>query len=254
MNKIQLPKISTKPEICESHGGYESRNLFGAVWSRCPTCEADRKAADDAKKAEEDRQERANRWARTVDCSGIPKRFKSRTLDTFVADSEGKKRAHGFAVKYASEFTTGAAESGKSALFVGKPGTGKTHLAAGIGLSAMASGHSVLFYTVMRAIRRVKDTWARGSEEKETDAVNALVLPDLLILDEVGVQFGSETEKNILFDVLNARYEQCKPCILLSNHSVDDVRAFLGERVFERLREDGGQVIAFDWDSMRGRL
>ena len=30
-------------------------------------------------------------------------------------------------------------------------------------------------------------------------------------------------------------------------------RACLDERVFDRLREDGGQVISFDWDSMRGR-
>lgn len=84
----------------------------------------------------------------------------------------------------------------------------------------------------MRAIRRVKDTWSRDSRESETDAIAALVFPDLLILDEVGVQFGSDTEKLILFDVLNERYEKRRPTLMLSNLGLDDVRAFLGERAF----------------------
>ena len=111
----------------------------------------------------------------------------------------------------------------------------------------------VLFTTVMRAIRGIKDTWAKGSETTETQAIEALVFPDLLILDEVGVQFGSETEKLMLFDVLNERYEKRKPCLLLSNLAIEDVKAFLGERVFDRLREDGGEAVAFDWESYRGR-
>jgi len=111
---------------------------------------------------------------------------------------------------------------------------------------------SVLFTTVMRAIRRVKSTWNRDSLESESDAIESLVFPDLLILDEVGVQFGSDTEKLILFDVLNERYERRRPTLMLSNLGLDDVRAFLGERIIDRLREDGGQSIVFDWDSHRG--
>jgi DNA replication protein DnaC len=76
---------------------------------------------------------------------------------------------------------------------------------------------------------------------------------DLLILDEIGVQFGSETERNLLFDVLNERYEDCKPTLLLSNLPKQDVAKYLGERVMDRLREDGGRVVVFDWESHRGR-
>ena len=73
--------------------------------------------------------------------------------------------------------------------------------------------------------------------------------PDLLILDEVGVQFGSDFEKQILFDVLNERYEKLKPSILLSNIPGDQLADYLGERVTDRLRENGGKMIGFDWDS-----
>jgi DNA replication protein DnaC len=101
------------------------------------------------------------------------------------------------------------------------------------------------------AIRSVKDTWSKGSEKSETQAIEHLAYPDLLILDEVGVQFGSDFEKQILFDVLNDRYEKRKPCLLLSNIAPGELSGYLGERVADRLREDGGKLIAFDWDSHR---
>ena len=112
----------------------------------------------------------------------------------------------------------------------------------------------MLFTTVMRAIRSVKDTWGGGSGKSETQAIAALVYPDLLILDEVGVQFGSDTEKLILFDVLNERYEKRRPTLLLSNFGVDEVQAYLGDRIFDRLREDGGEAVPFDWESQRGKV
>jgi DNA replication protein DnaC len=113
---------------------------------------------------------------------------------------------------------------------------------------------AVMFATVMRAIRSVKDTWSKEAEKTETEAIAMLTAPDLLILDEVGVQFGSETEKLILFDVLNERYEKRLPTLLLSNLDLGGVRTYLGERVFDRLREDGGEVVIFDWQSHRGRV
>lgn len=249
MNAIDSLHISTRPAACDEHGEYQSRNLFGSIWSRCPSCETIRREQEEAEKEERDRLEKLRRWESKIGHAGIPERFRNRTLDSYVADSAQKKRALDFALEYALNFD-GA--SGKSALFVGKPGTGKTHLAVGIGLSAMRDGYSVLFYTVMRAIRRVKDTWGRNSDESESQAIASLVEPDLLILDEVGIQFGSETEKLILFDILNERYEKRRSCILLSNLSSDEVSAFLGERVIDRLREDGGEVIPFTWESHRG--
>lgn len=51
-----------------------------------------------------------------------------------------------------------ALTTGRSALFIGRPGTGKTHLAAGIGLRIMhRDSRTVLFTTVMRAGRQVID-------------------------------------------------------------------------------------------------
>lgn len=53
--------------------------------------------------------------------------------------------------------------------------------------------------------------------------------------------------------MLNERYEKRRPTLMLSNLGLDDVRAFLGDRIFDRLREDGGESIVFDWESYRGK-
>lgn len=253
MNAIDLLHIATRPAVCPEHGEFTSRNVFANIWSHCPVCETLRREKEQAEKDARDRYEKLRRWESKLGQSGIPERFRNRSLESFVADTEEKKRALDFSLEYASMFGMTDEVKGRSALFVGKPGTGKTHLAAGIGLSLMTDGYSVLFYTVMRAIRRVKDTWSRDSKESESEAIAALVEPDLLILDEVGIQFGSETEKLILFDILNERYEKRRACILLSNLSSGEISGFLGERVIDRLREDGGQVIPFTWESHRSK-
>ncbi len=245
----------TRQAKCEMHGEYASRNTFGSHWTKCPTCAAEAKVLEDERRAEYEKAEAVVRWQKRLEYACIPDRFSGKTLESYITETKGQRRALAFAMAYADGIDDVLA-TGRGALFVGKPGTGKTHLACGIALQIMRGGRTTtaLYSTAMRAVRRVKDSWARGSAERETEAVAALTDPDLLILDEIGVQFGSETEKTLLFDVMNCRYERRLPTLLLSNLDADGVRAFLGERVFDRMREDGCEVVVFDWESHRGRV
>lgn len=241
---------------CPTHGAYEIRTaeVIGVKIRRakCPACIAIQDAADTAKRLQDEADASLRRWEARIGQAGIPERFRDRSLDRYVAECDGQKRALAFSRSYADGFCE-AANVGKSALFIGLPGTGKTHLAIGIALQVMTEGKTAMFATVMRAIRTVKDTWRKGAEQSETDAIQALVFPDLLILDEIGIQFGSEAEKLLLFDVLNERYERRRASILLSNLTAKEVSGYLGERIMDRLREDGGEVIVFDWASHRGQ-
>lgn len=252
-NLASAKREEPRQQVCETHGAFESINFIGRIWSKCPGCSADAAAKEKAEQEAKEHQARKAAWELRLGESCIPPRFTDRTLNNFVASTPQQQHALAFATAYADGFSD-VIKTGRSAMFVGNVGTGKTHLAAGIALRLMRrDGRPVLFTTVMRAVRSVKDTWSRGADKTEAQAVAALVFPDLLILDEVGVQFGSEAEKLILFDVLNERYEKRKPTLLLSNFDVEGVKAYLGERIFDRLREDGGEAVAFEWESHRGK-
>lgn len=253
MNHISasIESLPDREDSCEKHGVFTSRNFLGRVWSRCPVCaqeEADRRKQEEEQEA---RRRRKEAWQTQIGEAGIPERFQDRTLDNYDAQTPEQVKALTFAREYAENFDQ-ALKTGRCALFIGKPGTGKTHLAVGIGLRIMGRDHRiVLFSTVMRAIRRVKDSWSKTTDETESQAIRALTRPDLLILDEVGIQFGSDTEKLILFDVLNERYEKRRPTIMLSNLDTEELKGYLGERIFDRIREDKGAVIRFTWESHR---
>lgn len=241
----------TKTGHCDQHGEYLSREVFGSFWSKCPACEQARREAEEQQRAAALAEEEAARWSRRLGASCIPPRFQDRTFDGYVTQSDGQRYALAFARELAGDIAAGTA-AGRCAVFVGRPGTGKTHLAAAVATHAMRSGRSALFTTVTRLIRRIRDTYNRGSSETESQAVDVFTSPDLLVLDEVGVQRGTEDEKLLLFDVLNERYETRRSTVLLSNLAAANVRAYLGDRIFDRMREDGGKVIVFDWDSHRG--
>lgn len=243
--------VAERHEQCIKHGTFVSRCFFGSIWTRCPACEVEIRAHEEEARAEAERDRAALAWRASVSRAGIPQRFEGRTFDGYVAESNAQKAALEFARAFGEEVASGAA-NGRCAVFVGKPGTGKTHLAVAIALRAMEGRKSAAFTTVTRLIRRIRDTYNRGSAETETQAVFAFTSPDLLVLDEVGVQRGTEDEKLLLFDVLNERYECRKSTVLLSNLAAAELRGYLGDRVFDRMREDGGRVIVFDWSSHRG--
>lgn len=243
--------LTIKSVECSRHGDYESKNIFNKVWSGCPTCIAEQKITEEREQVERDEHERQRVWLIRMGEAGIPERFRSRTLKSYIATNPGQKHALAFSTEYAEQFAL-VCETGRSVIFCGSPGTGKTHLAIGIALHVMGLRKSAAFTTVQRIIRRVKDAWRKDSSESESDVINMLVYPDLLIIDEIGVQFGSDFEKNFMFDLLNERYEKSRPTILISNLTAEEIKTFLGERIYDRLKEDKGQCVSFKWPSFRG--
>lgn len=247
-NPFRVVEQPPRTEKCETHGEFSSSPLWGDRWTRCPRCEeemiAQLAAQDDAQRA----TEKASAWKAKLDSAHIPLRFVDRTLESYDANGTGQRNALQLCIEFCKDYKEGL---GRCLLFVGKPGTGKTHLAIGIGLALMQRGHTVRYTTVQGATRRIKDTYGKDSRERESDAIREFTSPDLLILDEIGVQFGTDFERNLLFDILNTRYENRKSSILMSNLGRQEVQGYLGERLVDRIREDGGRVLVFDWDSHR---
>jgi DNA replication protein DnaC len=181
--------------------------------------------------------------------SAIPRRFQTRTLDNFrIIEGTDSGKVLSTMISYAAEIKQ-AVTTGRSMIFCGNPGTGKTHLACGIANAAIQAGHTALYTTAYDAILSVKETWRGNGSERE--AVNLFTRPDLLVLDEVGVQFGTDAERQIMFRIINRRYEEMRPTIMVSNLMLEDLREMVGDRILDRFKEDGGRVVPFLWPSVR---
>ncbi len=241
---------------CEKHGKFAGTfYTFNGKRreSPCPKC-------GDERQAEKAREEASRKASAIASIKGdllrrsqIPLRFRDRTLENFRAESDGQRRALKIAKAYAASFDDRLAQGGGLVL-CGKPGTGKTHLACAIAMHVAGQGRSAKFMTVIQAVREVKETYRRDSNRTEQEAIDAFEAPDLLILDEVGVQWGSDAEKLILFEIINGRYAEMRPTILISNLMETELGAYIGDRAVDRMREGGGAVIAFDWPSYRSMV
>lgn len=227
-------------------------HLPSGHWSHCPNCVALDIAQHSAEAQSELARARHEARQKRIGASGVPPRFAAATLQTFQANTDQQRRVLEYAMAYVDDLES-VVRTGRCLILVGGVGTGKTHLACAIARVAIERGYCARFETVQRALRRIKDAW-RAVDTTESSVVDQFCQPDLLVLDEVGVQTGSDFEKNLIFDVINERYEQRRPTILLSNLDSDGVKQYLGPRVTDRLREDGGRMFACDWESYRRRV
>ncbi|MDP9335478.1 MAG: IS21-like element helper ATPase IstB [Actinomycetota bacterium] len=93
----------------------------------------------------------------------------------------------------------------ENVLFVGNPGTGKSHLATALAASACAKGYRVRFY---RATELVTTLIEARDERTLLRLKGQLAKLDLLVLDEFGYVPASKIGAELLFDVISTAYER----------------------------------------------
>lgn len=235
-------KVAAK---CESHGSYIAVIRGENPPTKCPTCAK-------VETAEREYQAEMQQFLiRYLPRAGIPERFASKTLVNYEARTREQQLALAVCVKFVDEFAENL-RAGRCMLMLGKVGTGKTHLAVGIANRLLRRDMVPVMYRtaggIMTDIRGTYD----GGEGSEFEILKSLRLPKLLIIDEVGATKPSDFEQATLFRVINARYEANLPTIVISNLDVTELPAVMGERSFDRLRENGGIAVKFEWASERG--
>lgn len=244
-------RIQERSETCPQHGEFTAQRTYVlgqyCSWSRCPGCE---QAIQEAARAWEEKQRIAEAASR-VEHAHIPARFRVKTLENFQVENEEQRISLALAREYVAEFSSNL-KTGRCLVFCGGVGTGKTHLACGIA-QALIPSHSVQYAPVRDLIRDLRDTWRRNSDTTETELLRRLRDLHLLVLDEAGAQFGTDAEKIQLFDVINARYGAQRPTLFVSNLGLVGLRAHLGERVIDRLRENDGRMLVFRGKSWRSK-
>lgn len=252
--------LDTRAAECALHGSYDDGLVeqFGAdpIWYGCPRCHFDRRHAHDVTiRAGGALVHRERVMNEGLLDAGIPLRFRDCTLDNWKAgNDDAKAKAWNIATGYVEAFSENFGV-GRSMMLLGQVGCGKTHLATAMLQQVIryfgAQGLKGRYTTAGNIIRSVKETF--GNRDRTESQVYAdLVEPHLLVIDEVGVQHGTDFERNLLFEVINGRYEQVKPTVVVSNLGMSELRQCLGDRAVDRLRDRGGLVVLFRWPSARG--
>lgn len=263
--------VGEEQRVCETHGPYLAQqqaiaelpprptwtslpldHLLIPHWSQCPQC--DRIAQAEADSIEEAIRSGQSQKKRASDerliAAGIPERFRDAEVATWRATMDQQKRVQRWAREYAGQWHD-ARRHGRCGVFCGGPGTGKTHLAIGLLRHVIEQGGSGTYTTVMDLLGRIKSTFHRESLETEQQVIDAVTRCDLLVVDEVGRSLDTNYEVAQFFRVLDIRYRERRPVLLVSNLNQVKLRGFLGDAVVDRLREAGGDLLVFDWASSR---
>lgn len=164
------------------------------------------------------------RWALRVDTakkmSGLPR---EKTLEGFdFSFQPGLDRS-----KILELATLRFLAHKENVIFLGPPGVGKSHLAAGLGLKAVEQGHQVLFINAHELILKLKSWSASGVLLRQWGFFRRL---QLLIVDEMGYLPIDADGSSLLFQLIARRYEQGST-IVTSNLSFGQWGSFLGNDV-----------------------
>lgn len=195
--------------------------------------------------------------------SGVSPRFAESTFDSYRATTPAMVEALKTCRDYADNFREHFAV-GRNLLLTGNVGTGKTHLASSIVRRVIDHGAIAVITTAAEVIRTFKRSMDRNTWYTEGDVIEELASFDLLVLDEVGAQAGTQYELSVLHEVIDKRYQLVRPTVLVSNlpatsksdaggNAAPSLEQYIGARALDRLRENGAKLAGFTWASARGR-
>jgi len=148
-------------------------------------------------------------------------RDSDKTLDTF--DFDFNKKLHRALV---FELATGRfIAQREDALFLGPPGTGKSHLAQAIGHAAIQQGYRVRYTEAHGLLDELAEASVDGTRRAK---MAELATVPLLVVDDLGMRKLPATAAEDLLELVMRRYERASP-LLTSNRPVDDWGKLLGD-------------------------
>ncbi len=170
-----------------------------------------------------------------LEAAGFPERFSTKTLAD-LRWSDLSPSSLGETIQSFTGNLETAWQDGVGLVLFGNAGTGKTHVAVGIGKLACARAYSLTFVTVADWLETLRSSYDGGHAGKIADQQSKnLHECEWLILDDLGLESETPWVREKIYQVINRRWLGKLPTIVTTNRSPEDLSRRYGEGVVSRL-------------------
>jgi len=162
----------------------------------------------------------AGRAERLLSDSGIPLNYRNSSLDSFVVPRDNPVAGTAMAEvvmkvrRYVREFP---APDKPGLLFIGSPGTGKTHLAVAALKELIARGFEGVFFDYQNLLDRIRAGFDAASGTSDREAYRTALDTDLLLLDDLGAHRVTEFIEDTITSIITSRCNRKKALIATTN-------------------------------------
>ena len=239
--------------VCDIHGEYEyqGRRIGATLLGKfCSKCEAEKDVSRLAKrKKDEEEMEREKRIQR-LNNAGVPEHFHTRSFDTYQVRSVDMEKMLNLMRKYVSRFDRVLASPNVSGFIItGGYGTGKTHIGCSAVSALIDAGYSAKYISCSDFLIKVKDAQNFKSHDRTYQLISDCLSPDLLVVDEFGSHSTTDLDFQVMFSIIDGRYQKNLPTFLITNMTSDLLMKYIDNRIYERITSKEGGVLAFNWYS-----
>lgn len=218
--------------VCGKHIPLKQVSLPWGVGYVQPSCKCEVEQHDEElqRLRFQDRKDRTEKYFRF---STLGKRFDTYTFDRFIS-REGAEKAFEIALEFAETF-----DDQDCGLFIyGTPGNGKSHLAGAIAHYLRAKEYTVVFQSMPMLLQRIRATFGKNNQESEQEIMDVLTTTKLLVIDDLGAEKVSEWVLDVLFRIIDGRYQKDLKTVITSNLKPTELKIHLVED-----REDKHSII-----------
>jgi len=158
-------------------------------------------------------------------------RYQEKELRNFIINNENRF-AINRVLKYLKEEEY---KRGVGLLFIGKVGTGKTHLAISIWKEILKRKIAGIYINTVDLFHILRSRIGNESEISFEETLELVKKSKFLALDDLGVEKDTEFVNEILFSIIDYRYEKKLPTFITTNLTLDEIKRNLSERTVSRI-------------------